>query len=224
MEQVVVLNTQTGPAADVEVRQMLQLATDRGAINDQLYDGFFDWPRRPSRPGRVWHTDPGWPDADLDEARAQVEEWEADNGPIEIKLNVVAAQDNLELAQALAAQWDEAGITTEIESVDQGRLAQLLPIGDYEAVLIPFFPGSDPDEHYAFMDPNEENIGGPGELSINFARYTSPEMSDVLHGARQTDDQAERVELYGQLWKDSPRRCPTSGSSTSPRCWWPATR
>jgi ABC-type transport system substrate-binding protein len=201
-EMNVLFNTQSGPTADVQVRQALQLATDRQAITDALYGGYYEIADGPYEKDSQWYSDPGWPEPDPDAARALVEDYETENGPLEIELTITTAQDDLTLAQLLAEQWSEAGVEVEIKSADQATVANLLPVGDFEAYLLQFFNGSDPDEHFAFWDPDPANIGGPGELSINFSRYTSDTVREALYAARETTDAAERAELYGQVWTD----------------------
>jgi ABC-type transport system substrate-binding protein len=201
-EEFVLFNTQSGPTSDVRVRQALQLATDRQAINDLLYDGYFELAEAPYADDSDWYTDPGWPEPDLTEATRLVEEWEAENGPLTVTLTTFNTQDDLELGQALQAQWSEVGVETVIESTTESSTAEVIPFGDYEASLTHLFGGSDPDEHYPFWDPDEENIGGPGELSINFSRYTSETTRDALHLGRETGDFDERKAAYAEVWKD----------------------
>jgi peptide/nickel transport system substrate-binding protein len=137
-----------------------------------------------------------------------VEEWEADNGPATVELTVLATTDYIELGQALQEMWEQAGIDVEINSIDAPQAGTTLSGGAFEAFTFIHFHGSDPDVNYPFWDPDPENIGGPGELSINFTRYTSPTMERVMHGARETGDQAERAELYGDLWEDFAENVP----------------
>jgi ABC-type transport system substrate-binding protein len=201
-EANVLLNTQSGPFADVDLRRALALATDRAALNEGLYGGYYELADAPFREDSPWYSDPGWPQTDVDAAKELVEEWEDENGPLAIELTVLQSSDFLELGQALAAQWGEAGIETTVETIDVTAAGTTLALGNFEAMLYTFFFGSDPDEHYPFWEPDPANIGGPGELSINFSRYTSDIHDRVLHGARQTSDPAERAELYGELWKE----------------------
>jgi ABC-type transport system substrate-binding protein len=201
-EPTILLNTQTGPTQDVEVRRALALATDRKTLDDSLYDGYYELADTPFSSDSPWYSDPGWPDPDVDAARELVEEWEADNGPLTIQLTVLPTTDYSELAQALQEQWGRAGIDTEITTVDAPQAGTTLASGGFEAFIFIYFHGKDPDLNYALWDPDEENIGGPGELSINFTRYTSTAMSDALHGARRTGDQGERAALYADMWTD----------------------
>jgi peptide/nickel transport system substrate-binding protein len=198
-EANVILNTQSGPTADVEVRRALQLATDRQAIVD-FYGGRFPIADAPVSPDSPFYTDPDWPDRDVDAASKLVQEWEDDNGPLTIELSLVGSPNNLSLGQVLAQQWAEAGIDARIESIDQARSTVALPAGEFEAYLMYFWKGTDPDENYAFWDPNR--VGEPGQASINFARYTSDATKDGLVAARATADVQARADLYAGVWAD----------------------
>jgi peptide/nickel transport system substrate-binding protein len=199
-EQHIVLNTQSGPTADLEIRRALALATDREAINDGLYDGFFEIASSPYAPNEAWYSDPGWPDPDPDEAAAIVEEWEAENGPLELSLVVISNQTTLQLSQAIQEQWNEVGIDVSIEAEDEANFSNRLLFGDFDAIQTTFFNRSDPDEMFHFWDP--EAVTDPGELSLNFPRYASDLMFDNLHAARETDDFDVRKELYDEVWED----------------------
>jgi ABC-type transport system substrate-binding protein len=207
-EVTLLLNTQTGPTADLDVRRALQLATDREKLNDGLYDGYYEVADAPYTSESFWYSDPGWPAPDVDAAGELVAAWEAANGPLSIRLTVTASQDYLELGQALAEQWEQAGIDVELSSVDAAVAGTTLATGDFDVFTFTYFNGADPDEQYALWDPDPENIGGPGEISLNFTRYTSDTQQEALHGARLTGDPAERAALYGSLWKDWAENAP----------------
>jgi ABC-type transport system substrate-binding protein len=207
-EMTVLLNTQSGPTADLRVRRALALATDRAALNNSIYRGFYELADAPFRGDSRWYRDPGWPEPDLAGARELVEDWEAENGSLEIELTVLSGSDYAELGQALAAQWGRASIDVSINAVDATQAGTTAAFGQYEAFIFAFFFGTDPDEHYPFWDPDPANIGGPGEISINFTRYTSSTVERVLQGARTTDDPDARAELYGELWRDFAENVP----------------
>lgn len=194
------LNTQSGPTADLEVRRALALATDRDALNEGLYDGFFEVADGPYGQEEYWWSDAGWPEPDPDEARAIVEEWEAENGDLVIDYKVVAGTEGLELAQAIQQQWEAVGIEMEIQQMDQTTFANALLLGDFDAIQSQYYNRSDPDEMFHFWDP--EQIGEPEKLSLNFPRYTSEIQERTLHAARETDDPAERKAQYAELWAD----------------------
>jgi peptide/nickel transport system substrate-binding protein len=207
-EILILLNTQSGPAADLEVRRALALATDRRALIDGLYGGYYEPADSPFRDDSPWATDPGWPEPDKAAATRLVEEWEADNGPLTITLTSTTSQDDVQLVQAIAAQWSEAGIDTTVDAIDATTATQRLPLGQFEAYLLQFFNGADPDELFTFMDPRPEKIGGPGEFSLNFSRYTSDAVREGLQDGRRLGDPAARAAAYDRVWKDFAENLP----------------
>jgi ABC-type transport system substrate-binding protein len=207
-EMLVLLNTQSGPTAALEVRRALALATDRRALVDGLYNGYYQTADSPFRDDSPWASDPGWPEPDLEAASRMVEQWESENGPLSITLTSTTSQDDVQLSQAVAAQWQEAGIDTKVDAIDATTATTRLPAGQYETYLLQFFNGADPDELYTFMDPHEERIGGPGEFSLNFSRYTSDTVRDALDGARRSGDGQERAAEYAKVWKDFAENMP----------------
>jgi peptide/nickel transport system substrate-binding protein len=182
------------------VRRALQLATDRQALVDSLYDGYFEVADGPFNPSSFWWSDSGWPDPDPDEAAAIVEEWEADNGPLTVEFLVVAIQDNLELGQAIQEMWGNVGIDVQLESLPESEFANALLFGDFDAIMSQMYNRSDPDEHYHFWDP--KRIGADGELSLNFSRWTNDAVADALNAGRQTLDVDERKSQYAIVWQE----------------------
>jgi peptide/nickel transport system substrate-binding protein len=199
-EQLVMLNTQSGPTADLDVRRALALATDREALVDSLYDGYFDVADGPFRESSFWWSDSGFPAHDPDEAARLVEEWEADNGSLSIGLHVIASQDNLELAQAIQEMWTGAGIDVQVEALPETEFANVLLFGEFDALMTQTYDRSDPDEHYHFWDP--KRIAPEGELSLNFPRWTNDAVADALTAGRQTLDAEERKGHYATVWQE----------------------
>jgi peptide/nickel transport system substrate-binding protein len=199
-EMHIILDTQSGPTADPEVRRALALATDRAGLNDGLYDGFFELADGPYREDEFWWGESGWPEPDPDQAAAIVEEWEAENGDLVLDYAVVLGTEPLSLAQAVQEQWEAVGIGVDIQQLDQSAFAQVMLLGESDAMQIAYYNRSDPDEMFHFWDP--DRIGEPGELSLNFPRYTSDVQGEALHAARATDDPDERKAQYTQVWAD----------------------
>jgi ABC-type transport system substrate-binding protein len=205
-EQHMALNTQTGPTADPRVRRALALATDRQALVDGLYDGFFETADGPYDRDSFWWSDSGWPEPDADEATRLVDEYEAENGPLEITVTVVASQENLELGQAIIEQWQQVGIDGNVESLPESEFANALLLGDFQAIMNQFYNRSDPDEHYHFWDP--QRIGPEGELSLNFPRWRNDAVAEALRSARQTADPEERKGYYATVWSEWAKEFP----------------
>jgi ABC-type transport system substrate-binding protein len=117
-----------------------------------------------------------------------------------------SSQENTALGQVIAEQWQEVGVDVEVEAALESDFGNRLILGDYDAMLLPFYNRSDPDEHYHFWDP--DGIGPEGELSINLARWTNETVGDALRAARQTADVAEREALYATVWEEWAKEFP----------------
>lgn len=205
-EQMVILNCQAGPTADVEVRRALQLATDRAQLNEALYDGYFELADMPFSEASPWHADPGWPEPDPAGATELVDGWEAENGPLVISLKAYNSPDDLALAQAIQEQWEAVGVEVNIEALDEASALTVVPFGTYEAFVLQFMNATDPDEHYPFWTP--ANIGVPGELGINMPRYDSEVTAEALLAGRSTADAEARQAAYEPMWADWAENAP----------------
>jgi peptide/nickel transport system substrate-binding protein len=91
--------------------------------------------------------------------------------------------------QQLQSQWKDAGITANIDSVDQTKYISLIALGDYQAGWFRWYGYPNPDNNYVFNASEDSHIGG---ISINFTHYTSPELDKNLHAVRENTDFATR--------------------------------
>src|SRR5690606_19582973 len=109
-ESFIMLNTLAEPLDDLEVRRALALATDKETLNATISDGQRELANSPYRPGSPWHTEVDHPQYDPEAARAIVEEYEAENGPIEFTLEVgVTGALGARTAQLVQEQWSAVG-------------------------------------------------------------------------------------------------------------------
>lgn len=206
-EVVLMINTSQGPTADVDVRRAIALAVDREALNQQLYDGFFELADTPYGESSRWHSDPRWPEPDPEEATRLVEAWEDEHDEdLKLTTSIIQGQEGQALAQLVQQQLGDAGIEVEVETTDEAGFAGSLVRGDFDTLLITFFNRSDPDADYHFMDPFRTE--GEGQVILNFTRYTSDVMKENLPAARKTEDFEERKALYDEVWADWARNFP----------------
>jgi ABC-type transport system substrate-binding protein len=115
-ESFIQLNTAGGPTADPEVRRILALATNTDQFTETIHDGLFDTSRGMFHPGSPWYVDTDYPEFDLDAAIEAVDAWEAENGPLEIKISTVPIPVALAGVQLIQQNWEDAGIDAEIIS------------------------------------------------------------------------------------------------------------
>lgn len=198
-EETIVLNSQTGPTADADLRQALDLALDRDVLNEALFDGKVVTATQSYREGTRWHSsDVDWPDADPVRAAQMIAAWEADNGPLELEMLVVAGDNRV--SQYVQQVWTDIGVDVTIEAQDPTTVALRMVTGEYEAGQFAFFNAPDPDGDYGFLHP--DSVGDPGEFGLAISRYSSPTLAENLDAGRRTDDLAERKPAYDAVWAE----------------------
>jgi ABC-type transport system substrate-binding protein len=201
-EQLISLNSQSGSTNNPNMRMALALAIDREALNDGLYEGYFELADAPYSEGSPWYSDPGWPEYDPDAAREMLDRVENKH----VTLSAGNTTSSLQLAQAVAEQWEAVGVDVDIATKDAGTLTLDIVTGEYEAVILSLFNAPDPDGDYHFWDPT--NITEPGEFSLAFTRYHNDELKAAMDAARTTNDDGERAEQYAIVWREVAENVP----------------
>ncbi|MCB1016203.1 MAG: ABC transporter substrate-binding protein [Acidimicrobiales bacterium] len=181
------------PTSDVRVRQALAYGFDyetrleaRSGGVPQIANGPFP----PGTPGYL--DDTGFPTFDPDKARELVDEYEAENGPIEIAYKTTNDQFNLVTAQLYQQFWEDIGIDVTLDQVEQGSFIGLALTGDFEAFGWRNHAGFDPDQQNIWW--NSENANPPGDFGLNFGRIRDDVIDENLQIIRENPDQAARTE------------------------------
>jgi peptide/nickel transport system substrate-binding protein len=203
--QTMEINTNNGPRAqgplgrDPRVRQALELAIDRGIINQVALGGRFIANNQPEAPGTPFHfADLAPPARDLARARALLRE--AGQPRVGFTLNVINSPIEAQVAEIIQAMAAEAGIEIKLEVLEAAATVAKAERGDFEATIGIWSGRPDPD----------------GNLSIWFAcdgfvnrgKYCSPAVDAALAAGRGTTDLAQRQAHYRaavtQLLADRP--------------------
>ncbi len=195
------LNTQRPPLDDVRVRQALLFATDRSTIAQAIFGGEspvatgpltaatfgYDpslaerYPHNPNEAAALLE-EAGWTDSDGDGVR--------DRGgqPLALDAVLMTWGSVPEVAQLLASQWAEVGVTLNTQTFTYPAALEAAREGMYH--LIPQnFSGSDPDLLWVYY-----HSGVP----FNWSKVSDPTLDGLLEEARSTSDLAQRAELYAQ--------------------------
>jgi ABC-type transport system substrate-binding protein len=193
------MNNDQEPVNDKRVREAIVSAIDREAFRDAVLDPSFEIADQPYPPGNKWHADVDYPATDPDRARELVEEYEADNGPIELSIMIIATGAPTEPAQFLQQQLEAVGIGVEIDAVEQVTFVQKFVSGDYQTVYLgSFFGAADPDGNYPFI--TSKGAAPETLIKLNFARYRNPAVDAALQEQRNTDDDDARLESWTKVW------------------------
>lgn len=194
----VMLNHGAPPFDDPHARLALAHAVDRQQWVEVAGDGQVDPATTLFRPGSRWHADVPFPELDLEASRAEQALYEQAHGePLRFRLAALSTPTARSQAQLLAQMFEVAGMQVEIVQTDATNFILDSVMGRYDAVIWGQYASPDPDyEHVWWASGSTKPVG---ELSLNFSRYTSPELDAALARARATDDFDERKAAYTEV-------------------------
>jgi peptide/nickel transport system substrate-binding protein len=172
-----------------KVRQALELAIDRDALNKVAYDGLFAPGNQHEAVGTAFYdkTHPIQP-RDITKAKALLAE--AGITKPEFTLNVANSPALERVAQMIQSMAAEAGFDIKIRTLESTTLAANSNEGKYQASMAIWSGRPDPDANVSPW------IACDG--FINWGRYCNRELDELLKRARQTTDNAERAKFYAQ--------------------------
>jgi peptide/nickel transport system substrate-binding protein len=184
-----------------EVRQALLYALDRQVLVDRILEGqglvadspiaSISWAHDPSV--RQYGHDPeraiglldasGWQDSDADRIR--------DQGGEELSFTLLTVDDPLlaGIAEAMARQWQAAGVEVEIRAVSGEVVNTFLRSRNFDAALVEIGLTADPDPYPLWHSTQAES-------GQNFAGFQSEEADLIMEAIRSTTDVEERLGLY----------------------------
>jgi len=186
------LRADRAPGDDIRVRQAFKLATDRSAIWDRIQLGYGatgkDSPIGPAF-GQYFLADAEVPARDPEAAAALLAEAGYTDG-LDMKLHVPNSGSFPDLAQTLAAQWEEAGIRVEIQLEDENSyyvedwLEVDLGVTGWGARPIP----------QIYLD-----VAYQTDAIWNESHYSDERVDELIDLARTSLDQDERIAAYKEI-------------------------
>jgi peptide/nickel transport system substrate-binding protein len=189
--------------ADRRVRQALTQAINKQEIIDGVLMGLGQQAFGPYKPG-TWYYNPNVSKFPYDPAKAKAmlaeAGWQPDVGGIltkdgrPFKFTILTNQGNdirVRTAEIIQRRLRQIGILVEIRTVEWAAfLKQFIEKGRFEAVLLGWNTGLDPDQHDIWNSTKTK----PGEL--NFTGYKNPEVDALLAEGRHTFDREKRRQAY----------------------------
>ena len=188
------------PFDDVRVRQALNYAVDKEAIDKALYQGLAVTLKGPIPPAQ-WGYDAALPGYgyDPDKARALLKEAGVAPGfKVELLTYNSARGYNPagpDLAVAIQGYLKRVGIEAEVRRVDMGAFLSTVRSGKYPGLRMGGWSGDngDPDNFAgSLFNSNQIPVG-------NTAEYRNAEVDRLLGEAAREVDHAKRVALYGEI-------------------------
>jgi peptide/nickel transport system substrate-binding protein len=191
------INMNAEPLKDPRVRQAIQLAYDGQAVLDGAYDGLVQRSTGVvpptsgfARPANLMAT------RDVEQAKALL----AEAGAEGLELNLYALTDGTTqtIAQIIQANLAEAGITINIQPVEE---AAYWALGDMtagegyksiELVLMNFAGGIDPTENLVWFRPDQIGI-------YNWSFFDSLEYEALYQASTTEQDPEKRRAMFNQM-------------------------
>jgi peptide/nickel transport system substrate-binding protein len=197
--QSITLNIGNGPRAntpfgrDPRVRQAFELAIDRDALNQVVYEGMYSPTRQAVPPASPYHVPGLRPEPrNVERAKALLREAGV-RTPLPVEMTVPNNPDLRQVAEVIQAMVAEAGFELKINAMEFASSLQAATRGEFETYLLGWSGRTDPDGNiWTFI-----HTGAPQ----NDGRYSNPQVDALLNQQRQVNGVAERRALLEQMWR-----------------------
>jgi len=201
-------NTKVAPFDNPKVRKALNMAINKQAILDAVFEGAGKAAKNPIPP-TMWSYDESTVDDGYDPAAAKAAL--AAEGVTDLKMKIwampVARPYNpnaRRMAELLQADMAAIGVEVEIVSYEWGEYLKLSKAEDRDGAVLLGWTGDngDPDNFLAVL-LSCSSVGGS-----NRAQWCNKEFDDLTNKAKQISDQGERAALYKQAQAVFKREAP----------------
>ena len=189
-------NTEKKPFDDVRVRKALNLAVNKQAIIDSVFQGAGEAAKNPIPP-TIWSYNDAVKDYPHDPEEAKKLLAEAGAGGLKTRLWAMPVSrpynpNAKRMAELIQADWKAVGVDAEIVSYEWGEYLKRSQAGEHETVLLGWTgDNGDPDNFlFALLSCEAAKAGN------NRARWCNEEFNDLITKAQRSNDLAERTRLY----------------------------
>ncbi|MGG5808397.1 ABC transporter substrate-binding protein [Falsiroseomonas sp. CW058] len=189
---------QTPFGQNPRVREAFELAIDRTAINQVVYEGQYSPTAQAVPPSNPFHVRSIQPEP-RNVARARQLLAEAGvRTPVQVEMTVPNNPDLRQAAEVIQAMVREAGFELRINAMEFASSLQAATRGDFETYLLAWSGRADPDGNtWTFIHSQ-----GPQ----NDGKYSNAEVDSLLNQARVETDAARRLSMYERMWQVSLRQ------------------
>ncbi|BFM50054.1 ABC transporter substrate-binding protein [Marinomonas sp. THO17] len=191
-------NTKKKPFDNVKVRQALNLATDKSAIIDAVFQGAGKVAKNPIPP-TMWSYNNNVVDYPYDPVKAKQLLAEA-GYPDGFSTNIWAMPvqrpynpNARRMAEIIQEDWSKVGVKAEIVSYEWGEYLNRSKKGEHETLLLGWTGDNGDPDNFLYVLLGCDGVGGS-----NRAQWCNKEFNDLLLAAKRTSDKAERTKDYEQ--------------------------
>jgi dipeptide transport system substrate-binding protein len=188
-------NTEKKPFDDKRVRQALNMAVNKQAIIDVVFQGSGKIAKNPIPP-TIWSYNDAVEDYPYDPEKAKALLAEA--GVSGLKTNVWAMPvqrpynpNAKRMAELIQADWAAVGVEAEIVSYEWGEYLKRSKDGEHQTVLLGWTGDNGDPDNFMYVLLGCDAIG-----SANRARWCYQPFDDLLRQAKQISDVEKRTKLY----------------------------
>ena len=186
--------------SDARVRKAFELAIDRTALIQVVYNGLYTPIAQMVPPNSPFYS-PALPPPGRDIAKAKALLAEAGvKTPLTVELLITTSPDARQAGEVIQSMVAEAGFDLKLRSTEFVTALQASDKGDFEIFMIGWSGRADADGNVW----NMVRTGGP----LNASAYSNKEVDSLLEQARAVPEVAARRALYGkvaaQLHQDLP--------------------
>ena len=188
-------NTTKAPYTDKKVRQALNMAINKQAIIDVVFQGAGKSAKNPIPP-TIWSYNEATADYpyDPDKAKAML----AEAGVSGLKTNIWAMPvqrpynpNARRMAELIQADWAKVGVEAEIVTFEWGEYLKRSKEGEHETVLLGWTGDNGDPDNFLYVLLSCDAASG-----ANRARWCYKPFDDLLRQAKQISDVSERTKLY----------------------------
>ena len=185
--------SQTPIGQDRRVREAFEIAIDRAAINQVVYEGAYVPTVQPMPPASPFHVRELTPPArNVERARALLREAGVTT-PLVVEMTVPNNPDLRQAAEVMQAMLREAGFDLRISAMEFASSLQAATRGEFQTYLVGWSGRVDPDGNtFSFLH---------GTAGNNDGRYANPEMDRLLEQGRAEMDLGRRRAIYEQVFR-----------------------
>jgi peptide/nickel transport system substrate-binding protein len=202
--QGITINIGNGPRAqtpmgqNARIREAFELAIDRAAINQVVYEGQYTPTAQAVPPSNPFHARAIQPEARNVARARQLIQQAGVRTPIPVEMTVPNNPDLRQVAEVIQAMVREAGFELRINAMEFASSLQAATRGEFETYLLAWSGRTDPDGNtWTFIHSR-----GPQ----NDGKYANAEVDRLLDAARVEADPERRKALYEQMWQVSLRQ------------------
>ncbi len=191
-------NTEKEPFTDARVRRALDMAINKDAIIEAVFQGAGSVAKNPLPP-TLWSYNDELEDRKFDPEAAKALLAEAGH-PDGLKTNIWAMPvqrpynpNARRMAEMVQSDWAKIGVQAEIVSFEWGEYLKRSKDGEHQTLLLGWTGDNGDPDNFLYTLLSCDAVG-----SANRARWCDEEFDTLVKEAKSATDPAKRTELYKQ--------------------------